>query len=268
MMKIGIIGCGTIGSALAEAIEERFSKTAQLAALCDIDQEKARRLAGSLKSNPLIVGLEELIQRSDLAVEAASAAISGEVARKAITAGKDVMVMSVGGLLEERGLFEEARKGGRCIYVPSGALCGLDGVKSASGAKIDKVTLTTKKPPKSLAGAPYLAEKGIDLQDIKQETVLFEGSAREAVKGFPKNVNVAAALSLAGIGPEKTRIRIITSPHYQANVHEVEVEGEFGKLVARTENVPSPQNPKTSFLAVLSAIATLGGILDKVKIGT
>lgn len=268
MIKVGIVGCGTIGRALAEAIEERFSKKAQLAALCDVDQGKARRLAGSLKSGPSVVELEELIQGSDLVVEAASAAISGEVVRKAIAAAKDVMVMSVGGLLEEGGLFEEARRRGRRIYIPSGALCGLDGVKSASGAKVEKVTLTIKKPPESLAGAPYLAEKGIDLRGIKEETVLFEGSAREAVKGFPKNVNVAATLSLAGIGPEKTRVRIITSPNCQANVHEVEVEGEFGRLVARTENVPSPQNPQTSFLAVLSAIATLDSILDEVKIGT
>ncbi|MBI4708486.1 MAG: DUF108 domain-containing protein, partial [Candidatus Omnitrophica bacterium] len=153
------------------------------------------------------------------------------------------------------------------IYLPSGAICGLDGVKSASLGRIDKVTLTTRKPPRSLEGAPYLVSKGINLSQIKQETLLFEGTAEEAIRGFPQNVNVCATLSIAGIGPEKTRVKIITSPFYTSNIHEVEAEGAFGRLTVRTENVPSPQNPKTSYLAALSAIATLKQILEPVKIG-
>ena len=152
--------------------------------------------------------------------------------------------------------------------MPSGAICGLDGVKSAMMGRVDRVTLITRKPPHGFQGAPYILEHNIDLNSIHEETILFQGSAKEAIRGFPQNVNVAIALSFAGIGPEKTRVRIVCSPQYKANSHEIEVEGEFGKLIAKTENVPAPQNPKTSYLAVLSTIATLKGILDYPKIGT
>ncbi|MBA7660637.1 L-aspartate dehydrogenase [subsurface metagenome] len=176
--------------------------------------------------------------------------------------------MSVGGLLGNEDLLDLAKKKDCKIYLPSGALAGLDGVKSASVGRIDSITLTTRKPPEGLKGAPYIIRNKIDLDAIIKETVIFEGSANEAVEGFPKNINVSAALSLAGIGAEKTRVRIIADPNLKRNIHEVEVKGEFGRLVSRTENLPSPKNPKTSYLACLSAIATLKGIVSSIKIGT
>ncbi len=267
--KVGIIGCGTIGSQLARAIEKRFCERAELLALCDIDTDKAKRLKAASSLNPEILSIDELINACELVIEAASVSVSYEVAQKALQQSKDVMIMSVGGILDGyEQLFTLARAKGGHIYLPSGAIAGLDAVKAASIAKINKVTLITRKPAQGLAGAPYLAEKNIDLTGIKGETVIFEGRACEAIKGFPKNVNVCAALSLAGIGAEKTMVRIVTSPDYKANIHEIQLEGEFGKLVARTENLPSPENPRTSFLASLSAIATLKNILDEVKIGT
>lgn len=154
------------------------------------------------------------------------------------------------------------------IYLPSGALTGLDGVKSAAVGRIDSVTLTTRKPPAGLSGAPYLAREGIDLSSLREEKVIFEGSAEEAVEGFPRNINVAATLSLAGIGVAKTRVRIIADPKISRNIHEIEVEGEFGRLISRTENLPSPSNPKTSLLAIFSAIATLKSLASPVRIGT
>ncbi len=267
MLKIGIVGCGTIGSGLAEAIRQRFKDRATLVALYDSDKEKADSLAGSLAEPPSILPLDDLIKECDLVVEATSPSFSGELARKALLADRDVMVMSVGGLVEGD-IFELANQKHRHVYVPSGAICGLDGVKSALMGRVYRVTLVTRKPPKGLEGAPYVVENKIDLNSIKGEAVIFEGSAKEAIQGFPKNINVSVALSFAGIGLEKTRVRIICSPHYTSNIHEVEVEGEFGRLIARTENVPAPQNPRTSYLAVLSAIATLKGILDYVRIGT
>lgn len=268
-VKTGIIGCGTIGSQLAYALEKHFLTQAELVALCDIDKDKAQTLQTGLSSRPQILSIDELINICDLIVEAASAEVSFEVAEKALKQGKDVMVMSVGGLLDKaEQLFSLAQSKAAHLYLPSGALCGLDAVKSASLAKINKVTLITRKPLRGLAGAPYLEKKKIDLSKINQETIIFQGPASEAVKGFPKNVNVCAALSLAGIGAEKTQVKIITSPEYQANIHEIEVEGDFGKLICRTENLPSPENPRTSFLACLSAIATLKNILVPVKIGT
>jgi len=134
--------------------------------------------------------------------------------------------------------------------------------------KIDKATLTTRKPPKGLVGAPYLIEHNIDISSLADELVVFQGNALEAIKGFPKNVNVCAILSLAGIGAKETTVKIITSPTYMSNSHEVELEGDFGKLKSITENVPSPTNPKTSYLASLSAVAMLNTILGAIKIGT
>ncbi|MDD5135955.1 MAG: DUF108 domain-containing protein, partial [Candidatus Omnitrophica bacterium] len=165
-------------------------------------------------------------------------------------------------------LLKKAEKKGVRVYIPSGALCGIDGVKSASAGRIDSVTLTTRKPPRGLAGAPYLKENKIDLDKITGKTIVFEGSAEEAIKGFPQNVNVSAALGLAGIGAKKTRVRLVTSPDYTKNIHEVEIVGECGRIFTRTENVPSKANPKTSGLAVFSAISTLAGITRSVRIGT
>jgi len=268
-LKIGIIGCGTIGFQLAEAIEKRFSHQARLFALCDSNTGMAESLRAISLSKPKILSIDELIKESDLVVESAKAEIAYEIAHKSIKAGKDIMLMSVGGILAYADeLFSLARDRQCHIYLPSGAIAGLDAVKAAGIAKIEKATLVTRKPLEGLRDAPYLAKKRIDLSKITKETVIFEGRAADAVGAFPKNINVCAALSLAGIGAEKTTVKIVTSPEYTANSHEIELEGDFGILLTRTVNIPSPTNPKTSYLASLSAIATLKNILDVVKIGT
>lgn len=268
-LNIGIIGCGTIGSCLAEAIEKDFSRQVKLAAVCDTNHGMAESLKAVSSSKPKIVGLEELVKTCELIIESASAAVSCEIARKALSAGKDVMLMSVGGILGKSGeLFSLARKKGCRLYLPSGAIAGLDAIKAASVANLRKVTLTTRKPLAGLRGVAYLIEKNIDILKIDKETVVFEGKATDAVRAFPKNINVCAILSLAGIGAEKTTVKIVTSPEYTTNSHEIEAEGDFGILLTRTINIPSPENPKTSYLASLSAIATLKNILDVVKIGT
>ncbi len=267
-LKIGIIGCGTIGGAIAEACLGDLKNKIELSALYDIDKHKIEwilsRAAGDIKKN----SVDEVFDNADLVVEAASAGVSRGIVKKALEKSKNVMVMSVGGLIESEGLLEEARKKEIKVYFPSGAICGIDALKAASVDRVKTVRLTTKKPPKGLEGAPYVKMKGIDLNSVKRGEVLFEGSAREAIKGFPKNVNVSSVLSLAGIGAEKTIVRILVSPEYTRNTHEVEIEGDFGKITAKTENVPSVKNSKTSELAVLSAIATLKGIVDSVRIGT
>lgn len=256
-LKIGIVGGGAIGSALAEFCSKELAGAVELAGVYDLD--KTRSNFGSLK---------DLINSSDLVVEAASAKAAPGVMREAVKAGKDIMIMSTGGIVNETGLLESAGKAGCKVYFPSGAICGLDGVKAVSLNRVRSVTLTTKKPPKGLEGAPYLKEKGIDLSSLKGDKVVFEGTALEAVKAFPKNINVSAALSLAGIGAERTRVRIVCSPGAKANIHEIEVDGESAKLFMRTENIPSPGNPKTSYLAVSSAMAAIKGIIDSVRVGT
>ena len=267
MIKVGLVGCGVIGTEIAKAIDEKIPGM-QLVAICDRNKFKQDRLKQSLNVKPETMSLENLIEEADLIIEAASPRIAGELARKVIGRGKDIMIMSVGGMVDYLDLFDEARKKGCRIYLPSGAVIGLDGIKAAREARIDSVVLTTSKPPSGLQGAPYILEKGIDLGKIKERTVIFEGSCREAVKAFPKNINVAATLSFAGIGVDKTRIRVIADPSLKRNVHHILVRGDFGKMEMLVENVPSPFNPKTSYLAALSAIATLRGIADTVRVGT
>lgn len=257
MLKVGIVGCGSIGGELCKAIVDRKVE-AELVAIWDVDENRIEGLSLQGGFRPEVVPPETMAETVDLVVEAASGVVAPEVARIALEHSKDVMVMSVGGLLDYPELFELANRKGVRIHLPSGALAGLDGIMSSAIGKLSRVSLTTRKPPAALAGAPYIRQKGINLNEIRSETVLFDGTAREAVAGFPKNVNVAAALCLAaGLRPEEVRVRIITDPAYESNSHEIQAEGEFGNLMARTDNVPSPGNPKTSYLAVLSAIATL-----------
>ncbi len=269
LMKIGLIGCGAIGSEIARAIDKSFKTSAALIAISDVDDKKAKLVRKTLRKKPAILKIDELIKRADLIIEAASAKISGQIARKAVLAKKDVLIMSVGGIIRDYAeIFAMTEKTGSRVYLPSGAICGLDGVKAASLGKISRAELITRKPPVALAGAPFITKNNIDLTKIKTEKKIFSGTAEEAIKGFPANINVSCALSLAGIGPQKTKVTIIASPKYTRNIHEVLVEGEFGKLATRTENVPSPRNSKTSYLAVLSAIAMLKQILSPVKVGT
>ena len=267
-LKIGIVGCGAIGSFLAKHIEKDFKNKSDLIGICDIDNKKAKLLSKFLQSKPAVLNLESLIRKSDLVIEAASSRVSYQIAVKSIRAGKNIMIMSVGGLIDKGNLFALAKKKNCAIYLPSGAISGLDALKAASMAKIKKVVLTTKKSPRALKGAPFIERNKIDLDSIKKETVIFNGTAKEAIKGFPQNINVAATLSLAGIGARRTCVRIISSPQFRHNIHEVEVTGDFGRMVSRTENLPSPENPKTSYLAMLSALAMLKQILEPIKIGT
>ncbi len=262
MKKIGIIGCGAIGTGIAEFIDTRLKKKARIVALCDIDSKKVKELSKKITPRPSITNIDGLIKKSDLIIEAAGVNVSKGVVNKVILRRKDALIMSTGGLLTlTPTLLKNARSKGSNIHIPSGAVCGLDGVKSAGIGKIRKVTLTTRKPPKGLKGAPYLKKKKINIDKIKKETVIYNGTALDAIKHFPKNINVAATLSLSGIGPRHTKVRIITSPKYTKNSHEIEVEGEFGKLITRTENVPSKKNPKTSQLAIFSALAKLEEVI-------
>lgn len=267
MIKIGIIGCGTIGSELIKAIKKDFKGRARLAAVCDIDEKKAHRAIAIFEQKPKVTSLECVVKMSDLVVEAASASISAYVAKKALIAGKEVMIMSVGGLVGRDDIFQLANQKKKYLYLPSGAVCGLDGVKSAHLGKIAQVMLITKKPPRALEGAPYVLENKINLNSLKKDTVIFSGSAQAAIKGFPQNINVSAVVSLAGIGAKRTAVKIICSPKAKINSHTLIVKGDFGELTTRTSNLPSPNNPKTSYLAVLSAIATLKMIMEYVKVG-
>lgn len=268
-MKISIVGCGTIGTGIVEWISKHAGeRLVEIVALVDVVPDRASKLASTIKPAPKVTTLDEAVELADVVVECADRKVVPELARKAIIKGKDIMIMSIGGLVEHLDLLDLAREKNRCIYLPSGALAGIDGVKSAAVGRIDSITLTTRKPPNGLKGAPYFKAHPINLDKIADPTIVFEGTAREAIKGFPANINVSICLSLGGVGLDRTRVRIIADPTTNRNIHEVTVEGESGRIFTRTENVPSPMNPKTSYLAVLSAIATFKRIIDPVKIGT
>jgi aspartate dehydrogenase len=268
--KIGIVGCGAIGSSLAKFIDRELSDKAELKAICDLDPSKANALKDSLnKSKPTVTSLDNLIKVSDLVIESASAKISYEIAKRAIARRKSILVMSIGGIISKFDeLFDLARKKKCFIYLPSGAICGIDALKALSLAGIEKVTLTTRKPPNALKGADYITKNKIDLDKIDKETVIFEGSALDAVRDFPQNINVAALLSIAGIGAKNTKVKIVTSPSYKENSHEVEIVSKAGTIRTISQNVPFKENPKTSYLAALSAMSVLKGIFDSARVGS
>ncbi|HBL17113.1 MAG TPA: putative aspartate dehydrogenase [Elusimicrobia bacterium] len=259
MIAVGIVGMGVIGRAIARAVTTDLPGVTLAGVTV-----RAPATAAGYPALPL----PELIRRSDLIVEAATQAALRDLGPAVLEAGKDLMVLSVGalvGVLDEWARLAETH---RCrILVPSGAIAGLDGVKGAREGAITSVTMETRKPPRGLAGAPYIAQHRIDLDTITRETLIFEGPASEAVRAFPANVNVVAALSLAGVGPERTRIRIFAVPGQERNQHRVTIEGEFGRLAIEIENVPS-ENPRTGKLSYLSAIAMLRELGASVHVGT
>lgn len=259
-MKVGLVGCGNIGADLCIALQ-KGDIDASIVALTDIDEARALAMRKTFSlaatANAVTCSLDENAAASDFLVECAAPDAVPGVVRASIQHGCDCLILSVGGLMVNPALFDEAKARGTAIWLPSGALCGLDGVRAAKEGGLHSVTLTTRKPPKGLAGAPYLVENNIDIEHLSEPTVVFEGTALEACKAFPKNVNVAAALSFAGIGPAHTRVRVIADPATSSNTHEIVAEGAFGRLTTVTENLPSPRNPKSSYLASLSACAEL-----------
>ena len=266
-MKISLVGTGSIGSMLAKAIEQM--KDVEKLYIMDRSIERAKALASSITKGVKADSLGDILTNVDLVIEAASQGAVKEMATLALEHGKDLMIMSVGALGDERlrDKIEELAKRNRCkVYMPSGAIAGIDGIKSASAGKIKEVNLITTKPPVALKGIEYL--EGVDLENIKKPTTLFKGPAREAVRLFPKSVNVAATLSLSGIGFDRTLVEIIVDPKATRITHKIIAKGDFGEVICEVNNVPSPVNPKTSYLAALSAISMIKRILSPIQIGT
>lgn len=273
-LKVGLIGCGAIGRTLADAIKKGKAGNVELVALYDMDRPRAEETSRNLGGKIRVVENPETMLRDKslkLVIEAASQEAARKLIPKALEAGKNVMIMSVGVLADEEFLKQVrslANLHSVKVYIPSGAIAGLDAVKGASIENVSEVTINTRKPPEALEGAPYVVQKGIDLKNLKEPLDIYEGPAEEAVKLFPANVNVSATLSLAGVGPKKTMVRVTVDPNLKRNIHEIHVEGDFGKLMTRVENIPSPQNPKTSFLAILSAVRKLREITEPISLGT
>ena len=265
--SVAIAGLGAIGGHLARALDAGGVEGLRLVAVAARDPEKARRSLAGFRQAPEIVPLARLGEIAEIVVEAAPAAVFEEIAESAIGHGRILVPSSVGALLPRMHLVERARETGGRIIVPTGALLGLDAVRAAAEGEVESVTIETRKPPRGLEGAPYLVENRIDL-DVTAPKLVFKGNAFDAARGFPANVNVAAALALAGIGPERTMVEIWADPGVTRNTHTIRVEAAAARLTMTIENVPSEENPRTGKITPLSIIACLRGLTSTLKIGS
>lgn len=272
MKKIALLGCGAIGTQIAIAIDSG-KIPAQLTQIYDQSIDSSKKLVSSLKNKPIIVQNSHLLSSGpvDLVVEAASQQAVKDVALSVLQNKKDLMLMSVGALLDDSiydVLSEACKEFSKKIYLPTGAIAGLDALKSVKD-EIESISLTTTKHPSSLKGAKFFETSNIDLNNTEKIITIFEGTAEEAVKLFPANINVAALLSLVGIGSKKTKVKIIADPNTTKNTHQIEAHGKFGKMNFLIQNEPDQKNPKTSRLAILSAIQTLRNYCSNdISIGT
>jgi len=265
--RIAIAGLGAIGKAVARRLTDGLPGL-KLAAIATGNTAKAKDWLGAQKIDCPIVELEEFPKHADLAIECAPASLLERICKPMLEAGKQVMVLSCGALLDNFDLVELARRHGGRILVPTGALLGLDAVQAAAVGDISRVHMITRKPPNGLDGAPYLVEHGISVLGIREPRCVFTGTAREAARGFPAHVNVAAALALAGIGPDRTTIEIWADPNVSRNMHRIELDGEAVRLSLEIENVPSLENPRTGRLTPLSVVALLRKMSSPLAIGT
>lgn len=265
-LRVAVGGLGAIGHVVARRVDEGIPGL-RLAAVSARDRAVAKSKVDAFAGPVPVLPLEELAAQADVVVECAPAAAFRAVAEPAIEAGRIFIAVSCGALLDHMDLVERARETGARILVPSGALLGLDAVRAAAEGTIHSVRMVTRKPPRSLAGAPFLERNGIDVHGLEEARRIFEGSAREAIEGFPANVNVAVALSLAGVGPDRTRIEIWADPALERNTHRIEVEADSARFTLAIEGVPSPGNPGTGRLTPLSVIAALRGLTAPLKVG-
>lgn len=266
-LRVAVGGFGAIGRVVAQRLD-RGIEGLKLAAVSARDGARAAAAMADFAHPAPVVPLARLWEEADIVVECAPAAVLRELAEPALAHGRMLMVLSCGALLDNFDLVDLARRQGGRILVPTGALLGLDAVAAAAEGEIARVHMITRKPPAGLAGAPYLEAHGIAVAGLAQAKRVFSGTAREAARGFPANVNVAAALAMAGIGPDRTTIEIWADPAVARNTHQIEVEGDAARFTLRIENVPSAENPKTGKLTPLSVVAALKKLVAPLAIGT
>jgi len=270
-LSVAIGGFGAIGKVVARRLDRRLDRGVAGLALVGVaarDAARAERAMADFARPVPVLPLTHLGEVADIVVECAPAHLLREIAEPALRHGRIVTVLSCGALLDNFDLVDLARRHGGRILVPTGALLGLDAVVAAAEGGIQSVTMITRKPPNGLVGAPYLETNNIDITGLTEPKRVFSGTARDAARGFPANVNVAAALALAGIGPDRTTIEIWADPTVTRNIHRIEVEADAARLSMQIENVPSAENPRTGRLTPLSVIAALKKLASPLAIGT
>jgi aspartate dehydrogenase len=265
-LRVGIAGLGAVGREIAKRLIAGVPGLS-LVAVAVRNVEKARRVLPQVGDSIVVRKATELANDCDIVVECLPPALFREVATSAIDKGRIFMPLSVAQLLENGDLIERAKLKGARILVPTGALIGLDAVRAAAEGTIHSVKMVTRKPPAGLEGAPYLREHGISVSDLKKALKVFDGSAREGARGFPTNVNVAAALSLAGIGPDRTQLEIWADPAITRNTHTITVDADTARFTMTIENIPS-ENPRTGKNVAPSTVAALRALVSELKVGT
>lgn len=256
-ISLAVAGLGAIGMSVARAVDNGAVPGVRLVAVSARDQENARLRCADFATPPDVVPLSDLADAAEVIVECAPAKVFDEVAGPAIARGRCLMPLSVGALLNHMDLVDRARETGARIIVPTGALIGLDTVRAMAVGTIVSARLETRKPPAGLAGAPHLVDNGISVEGLQEPLQVFSGSAREAAKGFPANVNVAAALALAGIGPDRTEVQVWADPTIDRNIQSVTIVSDSGEATMTMNNVPSEHNPRTGRIVANSVIASL-----------
>jgi aspartate dehydrogenase len=267
-VKLAIAGLGAIGLPVARRVDAGDVPGLVLVAVSVRDEAKARKAMAGFRRPPPLLGLAALADAADVIVECLPSAHFIEVAEPAVTRGRIFMPLSVGALIDHMQLVELAAKTGARIVVPTGALLGLDAVRATAEGRITSATIVTRKPPAGLAGAPLLAAQGLSVDGLKAPLRVFAGSAREAIAGFPANVNVAVALSLAGIGPDRTQVEVWADPGVTRNTHTVTVRSDSSDLTMTIENIPDPDNPRTGRITALSVLAALRRLTSPLVVGS
>lgn len=271
-LGIGVIGCGSMGAELAHAIGPNGISGARVTALLDQDAERGSELAAELDPSPVsYTDSSDFLSHEglDIVVECASQVVVKELAVAVLNTGRSLLLMSSGALMDPvllEHLKAASEKFDGQIIVPSGAVGGIDALRAVQ-ADLESVTIVSTKRPEALQGAPGFAD--FEGTEILEPVTLFEGAAADAVKLFPANVNVAATISLAGIGPQRTNVRVVADPAAPGNVHEIRATGGFGEFRFKLVNRPHPKNPRTSHLAVLAAIESLRALVNPgLRVGT
>jgi aspartate dehydrogenase len=266
-LKVGIGGLGAVGLPVAKWLDSGVEGL-KLCAVSAGDKERAKCRVAEFNGSVPVVELDELAAISDVIVECTHPELFTRVAEPAIRAGRVFMPLSVTSLLEHMDLVALARETGARIIVPTGALLGLDALRAAATGTVHSVTMVTRKPPKGLMKAKFVVEQGINLDGLSEPRKLYEGTVAEAAGKFPANVNVAVALGLAGIGPEKTQYEIWADPGVTRNTHTIKVDADTATFEMTIAVVPTEENPATGKLVPLSVMETLRGLVTSFKVGT
>jgi aspartate dehydrogenase len=264
--RVAVAGLGSIGARVVQELDGGIEGLV-LGAVSAQNIAKHRGWLDKLTTKPEVLPIEQLADAADIVVECAPSKLVRSIVAPVVARGKTAVVLSVGALLGNEDLIELAKAHGGQIVVPTGALIGLDAMTAAAEGTIHSVRMVTRKPIEGLLGAPHLVENNIEIEGITEPLRIFDGTAREAAKGFPANLNVAVALSLAGIGPDRTRVEIWADPTVTRNTHRIEVDSDSARFSMGIENIPS-ENPKTGLITALSVIACLRKQRAALRIGT